>query len=57
MARLAKLLLHASKALGIYVDERDVPAVLGQHLGGDSSNPSRTAGAGDDRGTQLRQPK
>ena len=29
MARLAKLFLHASQAIGIDVDQRDVPTVLG----------------------------
>ena len=56
MARLAKLLLHASKALGIDVDQRDVPAVLGQNPGGDSADACRTAGPGDDGRTKLGQP-
>jgi hypothetical protein len=50
MACSAELFLDAGQALRIDVDQCNVPAVLGQCPGGDSADPRRTTGSGDNGG-------
>jgi hypothetical protein len=56
MACRAELFLHAGQAIGIDVDQSNVPAALCQDPSGDSADSGRTARAGDDRSTRVRQP-
>ena len=56
MTCVAQLGLNDGQAVGVDVDQGDVPAILSQDPGGDPADPGRTAGAGDDSGALLRQP-
>ena len=56
MTCVAQLGLNDGQAIGVDVDQGDMPAILSQDPGSDPADPGRTAGAGDDGGALLRQP-
>ena len=55
VAGVAQLGLDRGEAVGVDVDQRDVPAVLGQHPGGHPADPGRATGPGDDGGALVGQ--
>ena len=47
MTRLPQLGLDRGQAVGVDVDQRHLPAVLGEHAGGHPADPGGAAGPGD----------